>query len=273
MSIKDFGKQQYKITMGDSYIQDCFAVQNDTNSREFEFQVLDINGQIKNISGLTLKLAVDTGFGQVVICDGVITDSANGIFTVGLTTEQLKISGEKKAQIMMVEGNKNLRSKIFKINISESIFEGGSYGKNLILDFSEFAKMVKKVDEWIANPETLKGPKGEQGIQGVPGPPGPKGDRGLRGEKGQDGTVTFESLTPAQKLEIKGDKGDRGEQGLPGPQGLKGPKGDKGDPGQNATVINNLTSGGIDKALSAEMGKNLNELIISGLDNLASKLR
>lgn len=270
MGIKDFGKQQYQITMGDSYIQDCFAVQNDTNSREFIFQVLDPTGQVKNISGLTLKFGVDTGNGKGIFTDATIVDSANGKFSVNLTTEQLISAGNKKAQIMLIEGNKTLRSKPFKINISESIFEGGSYGKNLILDFSEFAKMVKKVDEWVTSPETLRGPKGEQGIQGVPGPPGPKGDTGLRGEKGQDGTVTFESLTPAQKLEIKGDKGDRGDRGPKGEQGIQGPV---GPAGQNATVINDLTSGGIDKALSAEMGKNLNELIISGLDNLASKLR
>lgn len=208
MSIKDFGRHKYQITMGDGFIQDCFAVQNDSESRTYEFQIFDIDNKVKNASNISIKLAVDTGKGKVVLADGELITPEKGIFAVTLNASQLQEYGDLDAQIMLTEGTRTLRSKIFKINVCASIFEGGTYGKNLILDFNEFAKMVKKVDEWVTNPETLKGPKG-----------------------------------------------------------------DKGDPGQNATVVNNLTSGGADKALSAEMGKNLNELIISGLDNLASKLR
>lgn len=45
-----------------------------------------------------------------------------------------------------------------------------------------------------------------------------------------------------------------GPQGEQGPQGERGPQ---GEPGPSVTVINDLTTGGADKALSAEMGKML----------------
>lgn len=70
-----------------------------------------------------------------------------------------------------------------------------------------------------------KGDKGDQGIQGIQGEigrTGDKGDRGLTGltgAKGEKGNaLTYEELTPQQKLELKGDKGEKGD------------KGDKGDP-------------------------------------------
>ena len=74
------------------------------------------------------------------------------------------------------------------------------------------------------------GPQGEVGPQGPQGPQGEKGPQGPQGEKGE--------------------KGERGPQGEQGPQG---------EPGSSVTVINDLTTGGADKALSAEMGKVLGE--------------
>ena len=60
----------------------------------------------------------------------------------------------------------------------------------------------------------------------------------------------------------KGDKGDKGATGPQGPQGPQGPKGEKGDKGERGDgavpIVNDLTTGGTTSALSAEMGKTLN---------------
>jgi len=71
----------------------------------------------------------------------------------------------------------------------------------------------------------LQGIQGEQGIQGLQGPIGPPG------KDGQDGKMTFEELTPEQKLSLKGDKGEPGQDGQPGLQGPSGPQGIQGEPG------------------------------------------
>ncbi|MDY4561404.1 MAG: hypothetical protein SO435_06780 [Peptostreptococcus porci] len=155
MGVKDFGKHKYRIEMGDGYIQDMFAVQNDTDSRVYEFQIFTAEGALSSATGLSLKLAVDSGDGKVIICDGVLTDSSNAIFTATLTTSQLLSSGKKKAQVMLIEGTKNLRSKTFIIDVGVSLFEGGQYGHNVIFDFEKISNTISRLDDiessFIAN--------------------------------------------------------------------------------------------------------------------------
>lgn len=105
-------------------------------------------------------------------------------------------------------------------------------------------------------PQGLKGDTGAKGDTGPKGEKGEKGDKGDKGDdgfigsdgksayeialeagftgtkeewllslKGNDGTMSFEELTPEQKLSLKGEKGDTGEQGIQGIQGEKGEDG------------------------------------------------
>ncbi|WP_297637255.1 hypothetical protein [uncultured Clostridium sp.] len=72
-----------------------------------------------------------------------------------------------------------------------------------------------------------------------------KGDKGDRGEQGIQG--------------IQGKQGIQGIQGVPGRDGVNGTNGKdgaKGEPGKDAVVRNDF-SGGVDVALSAEKGKDL----------------
>lgn len=78
-----------------------------------------------------------------------------------------------------------------------------------------------------------RGEKGDRGEQGIQGEKGERGDVGPQGPKGVDGTVSFDELTPEQKLELKGEKGDRGETGPMGPVGPQGPRGEKGESGSD----------------------------------------
>ena len=100
----------------------------------------------------------------------------------------------------------------------------------------------------------LQGPAGERGPQGEAGPQGPAGPQGETGPQG-----------PA------------GEMGPAGPAGEPGPAGPQGPQGIQAPVINDLTTGGVDDALSAEMGKQLEttkaDLTLSNLSNYQKALR
>lgn len=68
---------------------------------------------------------------------------------------------------------------------------------------------------------------------------------------------------PAGAQGAPGVQGSPGPQGPAGPQGPVGPQGPQGNPGSSVdypfTLVNNLTEGGVDKALTAEMGKALYE--------------
>lgn len=125
--------------------------------------------------------------------------------------------------------------------------------QNVLLDYWETHKdelKGEKGDQGERGPQGIQGPQGPQGPIGQTGPQGERGldgaqgERGPEGPKGADGTMTFEDLTPEQKLSLKGDKGDKGDTGATGPQGPKGDKGDtgaagpKGDPGEITRIEN-----------------------------------
>ena len=54
--------------------------------------------------------------------------------------------------------------------------------------------------------------------------------KGDTGPAGADGTVAFDSLTPAQRAALKGEKGDKGDKGDTGPAGADGADGASGQP-------------------------------------------
>ena len=64
-------------------------------------------------------------------------------------------------------------------------------------------------------------------------------------------------LPPFYQVGPQGEVGPQGPQGPQGEVGPQGPQGPQGEPGPSVTVVNNLATGGADKALSAEMGKML----------------
>ena len=147
----------------------------------------------------------------------------------------------------------------------------------------EKAEGTRKIAGTIFN--SLKGEKGEtgavgpQGPKGATGDQGPKGATGVAGPQGPAGTNGFtwrpavdgsgnlswtqnSGTTAPTTINIKGPQG---------PTGATGPKGDRGDVGPQGpavAVVNDLTTGGTTKALSAEQGKAIKALI----DSLTQKL-
>ena len=88
----------------------------------------------------------------------------------------------------------------------------------------------------------LKGPQGERGPTGPKGEKGDTGDTGPQGPKGVDGTVSFDSLTDAQRAMLR------------------------------VPIVNDLTTGGVDKALSAEQGKVLFTYADDGKKSIADAI-
>lgn len=141
----------------------------------------------------------------------------------------------------------------------------------------EKAEGTKKIAGTIFN--SLKGEKGETGAQGpkgatgATGPQGPAGTNGFTWRPAVDGSGNLSwtqnsGTTAPTTINIRGPQG---ATGATGPQGATGPKGDRGDVGPQGpavAVVNDLTTGGTTKALSAEQGKAIKALI----DSLTQKL-
>lgn len=78
------------------------------------------------------------------------------------------------------------------------------------------------------------------GVQGIQGPQGPQGIQGPQGLQG-----------------VQGIQGPQGLQGVQGIQGVNGNTGATGPSGSSVKIVNDLVTGGVDSALSAEQGKTL----------------
>lgn len=263
--LKKLVTQKIFVTLDNGKMTDIFAVQNDTNSRTFEFHFFDLKGMIQDMTGAEVSLVVEVDRGKVVIANSHESTPTEGRYVITLNAEQTMRSGEHKAQLIITSPQGRVKSKVFNLEVSESIADGGTVGKNIVIDYTEFYKNVEKIKAWVADPEQLRGPKGdkgEQGIQGIQGPKGDKGDQGIqgskgdkgeqgiqgpRGDKGEQGIQGERGLKGEQGIQgergfkgeqgIQGPKGDKGEQGIQGPkgaqgiQGIQGPKGDRGEPG------------------------------------------
>ena len=135
----------------------------------------------------------------------------------------------------------------------------------------EKAEGTRKIAGTIFN--SLKGEKGETGAQGpkgatgATGPQGPAGTNGFTWRPAVDGSGNL-SWTQNSGTTAPTTINIRGPQGATGATGPKGDRGDVGPQGPAVAVVNDLTTGGTTKALSAEQGKAIKALI----DSLTQKL-
>ncbi|GAA0234697.1 BppU family phage baseplate upper protein [Metaclostridioides mangenotii] len=272
--LKEFGRHKYQIKMGEGFIQDCFAVQYDSNSRVYEFQILDTGGAIRDVSGLSLQLVVAVG-SKGVFANGTILNAKEGLFEVSLNSDQLSEYGKHEAQVKLFDSSGTLQSPIFAIDIGKSIFTGASAGTNIVIDYKKIEDARKVVEGWASNPEQFNGKDGADGKDGIDGKDGEDG----KSFNIKDVLTSVEELEELKGTAMIGDsylinghiyvfsentkdfkdagtyKGDKGEQGAQGEkgergeqgiQGIQGPKGDqgiqglqgeKGDVGKDLDII------------------------------------
>ena len=246
--LKEFGRHRYQIRMGEGFIQDCFAVQYDSNSRVYEFQILDANGIIRDTSGLSLQLVVAVGT-KGVFADGSVLNAKEGLYEVILNSDQLSEYGKHEAQVKISDSTGTLQSPIFNIDIGKSIFTGAAAGTNIVIDYKKIEDARKVVEGWIEKPEQFNGKDGADGksfnikdvLTSVEELEELKGTAMIGDSYLINGHIyVFSENTKDFKDggTYKGDKGDKGDigiQGIQGPKGdvgLQGPKGDKGDKGE-----------------------------------------
>ena len=185
-----------------------------------------------------------------------------GLIQYDIPENVIRHSGEVKAKLFLVKGDKSIHVSNFNFKIHDSGVEE-AVGKEItltlvkdtlieimqenslgIIDETFRVELFDDIKDYLLTNNTsfkgtdgLQGAKGDKGdkgdtgergatgVQGIQGPQGPKGetgavgpkgDKGDQGEPGQDGvdgTMTFEELTPEQRLELKGEKGDQGPKG------------------------------------------------------------
>ena len=147
----------------------------------------------------------------------------------------------------------------------------GDYTADLVT-FTDGDTFQDKFDAGkLTGPAGPQGTPGSNGKDGADGAPGPAGADGEPGPAGADGGYYQPAVDGSGNLTWTASKA-----GMPSVAGanIRGPQGPQG---VQAPVINDLTTGGVSDALSAEMGKRLQsikaDLTLSNLSNRQKALR
>lgn len=177
-----------------------------------------------------------------------------GVYTVDITVDGHVFPSDRSALIRVHEGYQSYMD-------GKSAAVAVATARNIANEGIRLAVL-----DGLSN---LKGPQGERGATG------PKGEKGDRGDVGPMGPRGYKGDT--------GNTGPQGERGLTGATGPQGPKGADGTvsfdsltDAQRAMlrvpIVNDLTTGGTDKALSAEQGKVLFTYADDGKKSIADAI-
>lgn len=145
-NILEIGNREYILKLDDRVGESVFAVQGDSKSRRIEIQVLNSNGQKTNVTNLKIRLFVENR-GDIVYSEGNVIDGENGLMQVVIPVEGLKYPGIAKGQFQILSENEaKISSKVFEIEIGESIEYGGTLGQDLIFNFDKLIEAITKAE-------------------------------------------------------------------------------------------------------------------------------
>lgn len=124
-----------------------FAVQADTG-RVINLQIFNDLDTPVDITGMSLRFYIGNSE-QVSYSDGTITDATQGKVEVPITNSMLAYSGINKAQFVLTETDgKKIGSKVFDMHIDESVENGSTIGRNIVVDFSKIDEAVKLLKDY-----------------------------------------------------------------------------------------------------------------------------
>lgn len=140
-------KETIKLKFDNSFNGRLFAVQGDTG-RVFNLQIFsDLDTPI-DITGMSIRFYIGNSK-QVFYSDGTITDATQGRVEVPITNSMLAYPGLCKSQFVLTEKDgKKVGSKVFDLYVEESIENGATVGKNVIVDYSKIDEAVKLLKDY-----------------------------------------------------------------------------------------------------------------------------
>lgn len=140
-------KEAIKLKFDNSFNGRLFATQGDTG-RVFNLQILDDLDTPIDIAEMSIRFYIGNSK-QVSYSDGIITDAAQGRVEVPITNSMLAYPGVCKSQFVLTEKDgKKVGSKIFDLYVEESIENGATVGKNIIVDYSKIDEAVKLLKDY-----------------------------------------------------------------------------------------------------------------------------
>lgn len=144
MTLQD---ETLKLKFDSAYQGKLFSAQGDTG-RIFNIQILSELNNVVDVTGMKLRLYVGDSE-EVIYSEGEIVKADEGRFKVEVFNSQLKNAGIHKAQFVLFGvDDKQVGSKVFDLYVEESIENGATVGKNIIVDFSKIDEAVKLLKDY-----------------------------------------------------------------------------------------------------------------------------
>lgn len=157
------------------------------------------------------KINLFMGDGSIFLDQSVeMIDAENGLVRY-LLKDKVKHAGQVKVKVLLKKADESIHVADFKFEVIDSELDK-AVAKEIDVDVlaDAFERFALKYPEKIRGKAFTYDDFTEEQLESL---------------KGKDGTVSFEELTPEQKLFLKGEKGDTG------------PKGDAGDKGKDGSVV------------------------------------
>lgn len=143
----DLGIKTMTLKFDDNQLGHLAPVQGDTKSRGFVIEMVSADGEIVpadslhecRLYGVNSNYPDKTFYTKAEVVDGK--------YKVYLSTDMVSKAGTLKMQIALYKGSEKLiQSEVKEVEVTESMANGGSIGKDLVVDFTKLEKALERVD-------------------------------------------------------------------------------------------------------------------------------
>lgn len=143
----DLGIKTMTLKFDDNQLGHLAPIQGDTKSRGFVIEMVSADGEIVpadslhecRLYGVNSNYPDKTFYTKAEVVDGK--------YKVYLSTDMVSKSGTLKIQIALYKGSEELiQSEVKEVQVTESMANGGSIGKDLVVDFTKLEKALERVD-------------------------------------------------------------------------------------------------------------------------------
>ena len=143
----DLGIKTMTLKFDDNQLGHLAPIQGDTKSRGFVIEMVSADGEIVpadslhecRLYGVNSNYPDKTFYTKAEVVDGK--------YKVYLSTDMVSKAGTLKMQIALYKGSEELiQSEVKEVQVTESMANGGSIGKDLVVDFTKLEKALERVD-------------------------------------------------------------------------------------------------------------------------------
>lgn len=143
----DLGIKSITLRFDDNQLGYLQPVQGDTRSRGFLVEMVSTDGEVLEASSVyeCRLYGVNSNYPDKTFY--TVATVEDGRYKVYLSTDMVSKAGTLKLQIALYKGSEELiQSEVKEVEVTESMANGGSIGKDLVVDFTKLEKALERVD-------------------------------------------------------------------------------------------------------------------------------